>query len=361
MSEKRDLWVPALLALAGLGLLIWHMAGSGSTPIGIAALVVGIVGALYCLPLRLRDGQTRMILHGIGVLFLLACLRPGLPRTPPVILAHLLAAGAFLLPLPRATVQLRATMLGAGGFFALLGMLAAMGVMPHGLIWLFLAGALFMCVQVWNTRVRLEEEPTPGQTVCVYGGTFDPFHRGHRMLAEAALRANERLLIVVAGSAPHKFMGEAGDVERTAFHHRVAMTRIGVERMPRTEVLEMEGKRGGPSYTVDTLEVLRRSHPPGTQFRLLVGADMLQDFPNWREWRRIAQMASLLVAARPGHPLERPAQLEESEVEILVLDVEPNPVSSTAIRAAITSGRDPGDTLSSSVREYVETHQLYAG
>ena len=72
-------------------------------------------------------------------------------------------------------------------------------------------------------------------------------------------------------------------------------------------------------------------------------------------------MASLLVAARPGHPLERPHELEQSEAEILVLDVEPDPVSSTEVRATIARGEDPGDLLSSSVRAYVETHQLYAG
>ena len=115
LSEKRDLWVPALLALTGLGLFIWHIAGSGSVPIGILALLVGAVGALYCLPLRMRYGQGRVVLHGVGVMFLLLCLRPELARTPSTVLAYVLAAGAFLVPLPSATIQLRAIMLGAGG------------------------------------------------------------------------------------------------------------------------------------------------------------------------------------------------------------------------------------------------------
>lgn len=359
MSEKRDLWVPAVLALGGIGILIAQlMADGGSTTRGVLAAILGLGGALACLPIRLRKGQARAITFGLGIAILLLLLHPGSNTTLPHIVAHVIAAAAFLLPLPEASVALRKIMLGAAAFFALLGLLALLGFVPKSLVALFLAGAVFMAATVWNTRPRVEKAPPPGQKICVYGGSFDPFHRGHRALAEAALRANDRLLIVVAGSAPHKFAGEEG-ADVTAFHHRVAMTRLGVMGLPRTEVLEMEGKRAGPSYTVDTLEVLTRTHPAGTQWRLLMGADMLEDFPNWREWKRIVDMATLLVAARPGHALERPAALDAANPDILVLDVEPDDVSSSAIRAAVAAGEALDGEVEGSVGDYLRTHGLY--
>ena len=302
MSEKRDLWVPALLALAGIGLLVCNLiAEQGSLLAGIGALIVGLVGAIACLPIRIRKGQKRVMVFGLGVAILLFAFRPGAEATPPAIAAYLLAAAGFLFPLPAASLKTRKVMLGAAGLLALFMALALLDAVPQELVWMFAAGALFMALQVFHTREVEEPEPPPGPRICVFGGTFDPFHRGHRTLVETALKANDRVLVVVAGSAPHKFVGEEGAVpDRTPFHHRVAMTRLGVEGLPRTEVLEMEGKRSGPSYTVDTLETLTGSFAPGTRFRLLVGADMLQDFPNWREWRRILGMATLQVAARPG-------------------------------------------------------------
>ena len=230
-----------------------------------------------------------------------------------------------------------------------------------------MAGAFFLAAQVWSSRVRPEKPPPPGPRICVFGGTFDPWHRGHRALAEAALGVNDRLLVVVAGSAPHKFLGEEGQVpDRTPFHHRVAMTRLGVEGLPRTEVLELEGRRAGPSYTVDTLDVLFRSHPAGTRFRLLVGADMYLDFPNWKDWETLLAQATLLVAKRPGVDLQVPPELEGRDVPMLGLEAPEIDISASQIRAAIAEdattlgdARPLEEVLQPTIRAYIGDHGLY--
>lgn len=360
MSEKRDLWVPLALLFVGIGLLVWHATddrGDGVT--GALAAVIGVGGALACLPIRLRFGQTRVLGFGIGVLLLLAPLTPGLASTPAQVVAWIVAALAFLVPLRVVPQQTRAVLLGGAAMFAILGLLAMMEVLPRGTTWLLLSGAFYLAAQVFASRPRKEPEIPPGPRVCLFGGSFDPFHRGHRALAEAALRVNDRLLVIVAGSAPHKFVGEDDDTDVTAFHHRVAMTRLGVSGLPRTEVLELEGKREGPSYTVDTLETLQGSFPPGTRYRLLLGADMLEDFPSWRSWERILDMATLLVAARPGYELELPTKLQVRDIKPMLLEAPEVEISSTAIRETVAERGDIGAMVLPAIRNYIDDHGLY--
>ena len=361
MSERRDLWVPAMLALAGVGLLAWHLVlPDRRVAMGVAGLVFGLLGAVTCLPIRIRHGQARAVAFGAGVLLVLCLFVPGWTPGPLEIAPLLVGALAFLLPIRAAPVHTRKAMLGLAGVLAILSCLAALGVLPRSLTWLFVAGAFYLAVQVATSRPRPEKPPPPGQRVCVFGGSFDPFHKGHRALCEAALRVNDRLLVVVAGAAPHKFADEEGAVpDGTPFHHRVAMTRLGVEGLPRTEVLELEGRRAGPSYTVDTLDVLVRSHPAGTRWRLLLGADMFLDFPNWRDWRRILMQVTLLVARRPGHELETPKELEGAHVPVLGLDAEEVDASSTAIREACQRGEGPGRAVSQTIGAYILDHGLY--
>ncbi len=362
MSERRDLWIPLGLAAVGLALLAGHVAHpEGSLVRGLLAATLGVGGALACLPIRMKAGPKRLATFGLGVAALLVPLTPWLRTLSAASTAGwIVVATAFLAPLPRASEPLRRILLGAAALFALLGVLALAGILPSGATWLLLAGALHMAIQVVVTKPRPVAVVPTGPLVCVYGGTFDPFHRGHRALCEAALRVHDRLLVVVAGSAPHKFAGEEGDAnESTPFHHRVAMTRLGVAGLPRTEVLELEGRRNGPSYTVDTLDVLKRSLPEGTRFRLLIGADMLADFASWREWERVLSMAELIVAARPGHDLVAPPELEERGITVLRLDAPELDVSSTNIRAQLEAGESVGDRLAPSVTQYVAEHALY--
>jgi len=197
----------------------------------------------------------------------------------------------------------------------------------------------------------------PVKTIAVFGGSFDPFHRAHRAIAEAVLKVANRLLVVVAARPPHK----EGTREPSPFHHRVALARLGLEGLPRVEVLELENRRDGPSYTVDTLDALRRLYPPGTLFRLVLGADSFQDFPLWKDWEGILDRADLLVAARPGSDVQPPPEFEGRNAPVTVLEVDADPVSSSEIRRRVAAGESLGDLVSPSVAAYLRDHALYSG
>jgi nicotinate-nucleotide adenylyltransferase len=345
--------MPLLLALAGLGLCAWNLA-SGAPAAGVACAIGGIAAAAACMPLRLKRGQRRMVTFGFGALLLLASGIPGLPF-PSGVLAWWVAGLALLVPLGACTQQTRSILLGGAGVCALLALLAWRGILPPPLAWLLLAGAFHLGMQVLFSRPATVLPPPVGPTVAVYGGTFDPFHRGHRALVEAAVRQADRVLVVVAGTPPHK----QHDAERTAFHHRVAMTRLGVEGLPRVEVLEMEGRRPGPSFTVDTLTALTKSYPAGTRFRLVMGADAFQEFPTWRDWENILELSTLLVASRPGHDLDAPPEFEGRNMPVERLESAEVDASASRLRAVLAEDGDVGDLLSPGVRTYVRDHRLY--
>ena len=112
----------------------------------------------------------------------------------------------------------------------------------------------------------------------LFGGTFDPIHLGHLILAEQCREACEldRVWFVVAGAPPHK----PGD--RTAVAHRLEMVRIAIAGHASFAVSEIETMRPGPHYSVETLEAVRRDQPDDDLF-FLIGADSLADLPSWRE------------------------------------------------------------------------------
>src|SRR5438270_3511478 len=129
----------------------------------------------------------------------------------------------------------------------------------------------------------------------IYGGTFDPIHLGHLILAETCREACglDRVWFVVAGEPPHK------RGPRTSVADRLEMTRIAVAGHPAFEVSEIEARRPGPHYSVETLEAIVRERPDDELF-FLIGADSLVDLPQWRQPDRILTMVTLVVANRPG-------------------------------------------------------------
>ena len=189
-----------------------------------------------------------------------------------------------------------------------------------------------------------------GLRLGVLGGTFDPVHIGHLILAEAAREelALDRLLFVPAGQ-PWRKAGR--DIATAA--DRLAMLEFAVSDNPAFEVCTIEVEREGPSYTVETLsEIKARSLP--AQIFFIVGEDALEDMPNWKEPERIAELAEIVAAPRPG----RPSPHETGRITLL-RGMPIIGVSATAVRERVRDGRPIRYLVPPAVEDYIRRRQLY--
>ena len=177
----------------------------------------------------------------------------------------------------------------------------------------------------------------------VFGGEFDPPHLGHLVVCQAAIAqlALERLLVVPAGRPPHRETSLRSGAQRLALCEAAFGTEPGVE------VTDLELRREGPSYTVDTLEHLAGE---GELF-LVVGADQYAAFPRWRAPDRIRDLATLVVAPRTGFAVGPDAVL---------LEMAPVDLSSSELREAIAGGEAVADQLAEPVAELIERAGMYA-
>jgi nicotinate-nucleotide adenylyltransferase len=184
----------------------------------------------------------------------------------------------------------------------------------------------------------------------VFGGSFNPPHVGHYLIASDAFEALEldKLLIVPAAANPLKGLdpaASAGD--------RLKMVELAFEGDSRFEVSSMEIQRGGLSYTVDTLEALAEQHP-GAELVLLIGMDALRTIDRWKQPHRIRELATLAVLSRGEDGVPLPDGIEA--VTTRRIDV-----SSTEIRARIAEGRSIKGFVAASVEKFISTAKLYAG
>lgn len=197
--------------------------------------------------------------------------------------------------------------------------------------------------------------PSAGLTagVGVLGGTFDPIHIGHLLLAEAAREelALDKVLFVPAGRQWRK---EAVARDISPAEHRLAMVKLAIAGNETFEASAIEIEREGPSYTADTLEALR-AEMPETRFWFIAGADALADMPHWRRVEQIFELASVCVAGRPGEDEEaaplagRVTWLEMPEIGI----------SSTDVRTRVRAGKSIRYMVPDVVGDYIKQRQLY--
>lgn len=190
------------------------------------------------------------------------------------------------------------------------------------------------------------------------GGTFDPPHCGHLVIAQAAVDvlSLDSILFMVAGAPPHK-EGEAV----SAGGVRLAMTRAAIEGNAAFDVSEMELDRGGPSYTVDTLRHFRKAFPEAELFFVL-GADQLAEFQEWHEPEEVARLATLVAVGRDGlEPGQlAPIVLDSGEtVDFVSLPVTRLDISSSAVRRLVGEGRSIRYLVPDAVRRIIENHRLY--
>lgn len=185
----------------------------------------------------------------------------------------------------------------------------------------------------------------------LFGGSFDPVHCGHLLMARAAMEeaALERLIFIPAAQSPFK-----PDSKPTPPEVRSAMLRLALAGQTEFEVDELEIHRGGVSYTIDTVREFHRRHPQAT-FWYLIGADHVPLLPKWREASELAKMVEFLVIPRPGEP---PAPLPKP-FHGQVLKGFPFGVSSTKIRERVKAGLPIDYLVPPAVVESIRNNRLY--
>jgi nicotinate-nucleotide adenylyltransferase len=192
------------------------------------------------------------------------------------------------------------------------------------------------------------------------GGSFDPVHMAHLLMAETVREALalDLVLFVPVGMQPLK---QGRPV--TPAEHRVRMLELALDRNPHFGISRVDVDRPGPSYTVDTLRQLREQwQVEGLQLWFIVGADALASFPMWRDPSGILSQARLAVVRRPGTAVDT-AALEARLPGIMAsvdwVDAPLVEISATDIRARAGEGRSIRYRVPEAVREYIETHRLY--
>jgi nicotinate-nucleotide adenylyltransferase len=203
------------------------------------------------------------------------------------------------------------------------------------------------------------------KNIVVFGGTFDPVHFGHLITARAAAErcAFDRITLMPTASPPHKPEAHA------AGEHRLAMLELAVGDDELFDISQIELFRTGPSYTLDTLQTLRREHGVDAKLYWIIGADMLWGLETWHHAEEVVDLAQIIVTARPPWKEKMTELLDELEskfgckrierIRSGMVDTPLIDVSSSEIRRRAAEGRPIRYLVPESVGAYIKKHGLY--
>lgn len=210
----------------------------------------------------------------------------------------------------------------------------------------------------------------------ILGGTFNPIHLAHLRIAEEVREACslDRVLFIPAADPPHKAIAD-----EVPFAQRMAMVESAIADNSAFAVSDLESQRTGKSYSVHTLEILRRDEPDRELF-FIIGMDSFRDIGSWREYRRLFHLAHIVIAARPGISADDPRALlpvairgdfcydvasktllHRSGNRVIFLEDTLLDISSTRIRRLAAAGRSIRYLVTPAVEEYISSHGLYRG
>ena len=194
----------------------------------------------------------------------------------------------------------------------------------------------------------------------ILGGTFDPFHKGHFMLAKTAYEQFEldEVWIMPNGNPPHK-----RNIEQTDFEIRCEMIRLSIKEAPYMVLCDYEGSEDSYHFTYQTLGEFKKMYPDD-EFYFIIGADSLRDFPTWREPTIIAQLCTLLVACRDESGIAdlklKIAEMKERfGAECLIMNSPKVDAASSEIRVMVSEGKDIADYVGKEVSDYIKNEKLY--
>ena len=214
----------------------------------------------------------------------------------------------------------------------------------------------------------------------IFGGTFNPIHYGHLTAAEEVKEklGLDRIIFVPSGNPPLK------DKELADAKHRYRMVKLGISKNRSLAVSDIEYKKKGKSYSVDTVEKLRRIYP-GARLYFIAGIDAFIDIPNWWQPERLVSLADFIVISRPSYKFTGLAsspylkinrsilkKLDDTKLQtyktklksgrdIIMLHITPVEISATGIRKLIKRGKSIKYLLPEEVESYIITHKIYKG
>ncbi len=203
------------------------------------------------------------------------------------------------------------------------------------------------------------------QPLVLFGGTFDPVHNGHLIVARSIAEqlGIDSITLMPAAKPPHKPAAAAGG------EHRIEMLRLATADDPLFEICDLELTRPGPSYTLETVRALRDLRGQDLAVRLIIGADMLVELPNWHQVSQLLCSVEFIVAARPPQDQKMDQILAGIEKTLgskisqkLLKSVVTTPlidISSTEIRNRVSQGLSISYLVPESVRAYISASGLY--
>lgn len=196
--------------------------------------------------------------------------------------------------------------------------------------------------------------------VGLLGGTFDPIHLGHLILAEEArLQLNlDRVFLLPAGEPPHKQGRPITPVE-----HRIHMVELATVESPHLWVSRIDADRPGPHYSIDTVRLLRQALNPGTEIFFLMGADSLRDLPNWYQPQELLAECTIAALTRPFVDVQW-AKLEHTlpgiQKHVILLKMPALEIASTTLRERVRAGISIRFQTVRAVEAYIAKHGLYS-
>jgi len=210
--------------------------------------------------------------------------------------------------------------------------------------------------------------------VGILGGTFNPIHVGHLRAAEEIGEdlALEKVYLIPSGMPPHKTQAPIAD-----FAHRLEMVRLASALSPLLEVWDIEGKRGGVSYSIETLRSFHSFFGPGLELFFIIGIDAFLEIRTWKEYRNLFTYSSFVVINRQGHTtgmftafldsLDAGFQWDSkgecfrhpSGTIVLRKDITLMDISASTIREKVTKGKSIRFLVPEAVREYIEKTGVY--
>ena len=198
----------------------------------------------------------------------------------------------------------------------------------------------------------------------VLGGTFNPIHMGHLIMAEEVCKHHHlsKILFIPTYIPPHKYVNDLAEA-----HHRYQMIKAAISEKSKFQVSDLEIMREGKSYTIDTIQEILNHYGEDSEVYLIMGADSLNELELWKDIKRLSQLCHFVIVNRPGFKTEASTRLLEIigndnilDMERLRIEIAPVDISSTNIRNRLNDKVEIKGLVPERVESYIKEHGLYS-